>query len=191
MNIAGTAQASNLLTMTQTSATSLDFSISLPGLSDSSTLAIANGNASVVLNAIVQFADPPDANEDSVIAWIDPGNSSLYNIMATSASNNLGITTFQIFVDQDATELATISLHQCISGGSFVACPVLANGQTITVPYRSEGLGTGSIDVRFLDRADAGAAPLPAALPLFASGAGGIGLIVWRRRRKDKTAPVN
>jgi hypothetical protein len=33
-----------------------------------------------------------------------------------------------------------------------------------------------------------GATPLPAALPLFASGAGGLGLLSWRRRKKTAVA---
>jgi hypothetical protein len=32
---------------------------------------------------------------------------------------------------------------------------------------------------------DAGATPLPAALPLFASGLGALGLLGWRRKRKQ------
>ena len=39
----------------------------------------------------------------------------------------------------------------------------------------------------FPDAADT-ATPLPAALPLFATGLGGLGLLGWRRKRKSAAA---
>ena len=38
--------------------------------------------------------------------------------------------------------------------------------------------------VEFTERSASLATPLPAALPLFASGLGGLGLLSWRRKRK-------
>jgi len=48
----------------------------------------------------------------------------------------------------------------------------------------SDGLGGAAYyDVRI----SAGATPLPATLPLFASGIGGLGLLGWRRKKKATT----
>jgi hypothetical protein len=46
-----------------------------------------------------------------------------------------------------------------------------------------DGLRVGIIDARF-DASEATATPLPAALPLFATGLGALGLLGWRRKRK-------
>jgi hypothetical protein len=49
------------------------------------------------------------------------------------------------------------------------------------------GIQTGAVYAEF---ARVSATPLPAALPLFATGLGGLGLLGWRRKRKNATAIV-
>jgi hypothetical protein len=51
-----------------------------------------------------------------------------------------------------------------------------------------QNLGMGSPPAT--SRSGAGATPLPAALPLFASGAGGLGLLSWRCRKKNAVAKI-
>ena len=47
--------------------------------------------------------------------------------------------------------------------------------------------GTGNESTENVDTLTISATPLPAALPLFASGAAGLGLLGWKRRRKKAT----
>jgi hypothetical protein len=44
------------------------------------------------------------------------------------------------------------------------------------------------MDVRFTDLGDTASTPLPAVLPLFATGLGALGLLGWRRKRKNAAA---
>jgi hypothetical protein len=44
--------------------------------------------------------------------------------------------------------------------------------------------GAGNLDIVSAVSADIGATPLPAALPLFATGLGALGLLGWRRKKK-------
>ncbi len=74
------------------------------------------------------------------------------------------------------------------SGGSFTTIIGLINGNS------SEAFGindAGQIVGRLDAGAGAGATPLPAALPLFASGLGALGLLGWRRKRKAATSNLN
>jgi hypothetical protein len=54
---------------------------------------------------------------------------------------------------------------------------------SLTVLYAASGSGTGSVGLS-LDDFFFTPVPLPAALPLFASGLAGLGLLGWRRKRK-------
>jgi hypothetical protein len=53
---------------------------------------------------------------------------------------------------------------------------------TVDVPRRA--FVGPSQSGQFLDNASVNATPLPAALPLFATGLGALGLLGWRRKRK-------
>jgi hypothetical protein len=50
--------------------------------------------------------------------------------------------------------------------------------------YECEGYSCSIEDVRYVDGGYASTTPLPAALPLFATGLGAAGLFGWRRKRK-------
>jgi hypothetical protein len=71
----------------------------------------------------------------------------------------------------------------------------LATSSIVTLQFKDLAVGTsptagadlGLDNVSVTDFA-ATATPLPAALPLFATGLGALGLLGWRRKRKAKTA---
>src|SRR5262249_9007986 len=159
-----TSQAASL-TMTQTSPTNLNFAIDIPSLSLAYTAALTVTNQNTVQGfsgQVFNFADGAlPNNEWGAIVWQDPDNPpGLYNIMTIEPNRNLQTTTFTIYVDQDA---AGVTLHTdtwCRSGGPFAPCPVLANGQTITVPIWAESGDAGPIDVTYRDLV---ATPLPGA----------------------------
>jgi hypothetical protein len=68
----------------------------------------------------------------------------------------------------------------------------LTNGTLIAPDQRDIALclsGNGcTATTTFTPLADTGTTPLPAALPLFASGLGALGLLGWRRKRKAQAA---
>ena len=68
-----------------------------------------------------------------------------------------------------------------------MSCPPPTEGAWVPVPMLNPG-GFKDADMTFMTVVSP--TPLPAALPLFATGLGVIGLLSWRRKRKD-TAAVN
>jgi hypothetical protein len=58
-----------------------------------------------------------------------------------------------------------------------------ADGLTFNQVTLSD-LNQGNFEVDNFSYVAAAATPLPAALPLFATGLGGLGLLGWRRKRK-------
>jgi hypothetical protein len=72
-------------------------------------------------------------------------------------------------------------------GGPFGATVYSINNVITTVPFAApfNDLPIGVAEITPPDNT-----PLPAALPLFASGLGALGLLGWRRKRKQ-TAEVN
>jgi len=92
--------------------------------------------------------------------------------------------------------LSTVSNAQvsCEQVGNFTYCDNgqhFQNNQGNSSQFGSD-VSLNNADFVSLDRqgnaeiASISAAPLPAALPLFATGLGGMGLLGWWRKRKDK-----
>ena len=71
---------------------------------------------------------------------------------------------------------------------NFNAALLLTNSCFITATWTGNGAFSGLTLV--YDYTPTPAVPLPGALPLFASGAAGIGLTAWRSRRKRKAKPA-
>ena len=77
-------------------------------------------------------------------------------------------------------------------GGSAFAFDPLANDTYIftlsLTDNTNNNASLGSVQATVIAGEGAAATPLPAALPLFASGLGGLGLLGWRRKRKKSAA---
>jgi hypothetical protein len=85
-----------------------------------------------------------------------PGNDNLLYFPSSSAFDSQGLT----FLDAYTFNLYCTAVNSCfVYGGTF-------NPATFTVT-------------------EVTATPLPAALPLFAGGLGALGLLAWRRKRKN------
>ena len=109
---------------------------------------------------------------DYVVGAFGPGTVSfaldLYRIQA-STTGGLPLTTNVLTYTKDR--------YSGTGGEAALAFPAFSNTNA-TLNYFFLG---GNI----LLEPGGGAAPLPAALPLFASGLGGLGLLGWRRKRKN------
>jgi hypothetical protein len=81
-----------------------------------------------------------------------------------------------VFAEQDSVCFSTNTTDQCVQhlGGVDINGPIPPN-ELDQFPL------TGSQEIA---SASVSATPLPAALPLFATGLGGLGLFGWRRKRK-------
>jgi hypothetical protein len=63
--------------------------------------------------------------------------------------------------------------------------PLLTNGSTVPNLVLFDSADNGIIGLSGQDFSG-GATPLPATLPLFATGIGGLGLLGWRKKRKEQ-----
>lgn len=109
------------------------------------------------------------------------GNSTVNPGLVDIKINGVSIApTFPLFINNAFVEVL----------GSFTT----GAGQTsLTVLFSASASGTGTVglsldDFFFTAEASNTATPLPAALPLFASGIGGLGLLGWRRKKKAALA---
>jgi len=64
---------------------------------------------------------------------------------------------------------------------------IVTIGVSSTLSFAAPGTDTDNIGI-ILDNVSVSAVPLPAALPLFATAVGGMGLLGWRRRRATAAA---
>jgi hypothetical protein len=209
-SLPGYSQASNyFVNMTELSSTQLYVSWSLPFYgSFSGTVNAGSGYPdawSLINNQapadpdIAIFAenfssDPGGTTSLPTIMWNDPGDPGKYNVFVIGYSGNSlteGVTVFSdLSYDAIHSHFDSGEFQGCVSGSVAVGCPFLQNGQTETgIPLRNYTQALGFMDVTFTDQGDvASATPLPAALPLFASGLGALGLLGWRRKRKAALA---
>jgi hypothetical protein len=104
-----------------------------------------------------------------------------------SGADNLLFSTFP-FIDENGIRLHTDSLLGIFTDFTLRAVPV-GNGfrfDLCTSDCVSNNVQTLSFTLTPV--LDAAETPLPAALPLFATGLGALGLLAWRRKRKNAAA---
>jgi hypothetical protein len=81
----------------------------------------------------------------------------------------------------------TLDSNVAFCGGNAQTCsgvPVSAYGDGFFDTFP----GTVPNDIGYMDNYSVSSRPIPAALPLFATGLGGMGLLGWRRKRKNAAA---
>jgi hypothetical protein len=153
--------------------------LSSSGIGTDPTAAYNLTNVSFTHNtSIPDFSGPPFAIQ------------TIYNGALTLSGGGNGIGgsytgTFQLFAD---TSGGTIHLDLTDLIGSGVLAGYAGSGTTDgTVAFNSPGPLGGSFDGTFdvTVNATLSNTPLPAALPLFATGLGALGLLGWRRKRKN------
>lgn len=111
-----------------------------------------------------------------------------------SFSANLNTISFSASLNDTASFLgnpfnASATFDQAGSA-PFIGVGTFGAGLVLTVACNENCSGegwSGNLSLTYTyDPASQNAVPLPAALPLFASGAAGLGLLAWRKRRKKK-----
>lgn len=132
-------------------------------------------------------------NNVPFVAWVEPGNPALYNLLRFHPDGNQGVTTLEIYSDVTLAFMNGLGFGSCRFGGTLGQCPILSDGQSYDVPITrlQPNYGTfvrgNDLRVTFTDIEDvAGTTPLPAALPLFAGGLGVLSLFGWRKRRATR-----
>jgi hypothetical protein len=93
-------------------------------------------------------------------------------------------------VSQLLTTMLDVANGQTVTLGATILAQLNAGEGVLDLSHTgllslmtSPGLTLLASDPRFLSKSPLGATPLPAALPLFASALGGLGLIGWKRRK--------
>lgn len=99
---------------------------------------------------------------------------------------NVGAGKGSPYSDPEGLQISTASLsfsNYFLDVGTIQVCATFVNGNCISTNY--DGGATFNDPATWSFTTDPTATPLPAALPLFATGLGTLGLLGWRRKRKQ------
>jgi hypothetical protein len=148
--------------------------------------------ASVLAAAVLGGISSGSASTASITANDDfystPVNTNLVvnapGVLANDTSTGL-LDGFSVFTNSNPSNAALFAIF---TNGSFEYDPSPGFTGETTFTYQAAGVGASDPFIVLSNVAtvhiEVGATPLPAALPLFATGLGAMGLIGWRRKRK-------
>jgi hypothetical protein len=136
----------------------------------------------------------------TIDGYLSSANGSLD--LTTSTGTTLAGTTYSLppsFPDGGAPtngfvitngyyQVLSLQFEYPLTPGSTSPDPIVVGANSYECySYGCPPGGTDGVDTRYFTGGSAVAAtPVPAALPLFASGIGGLGFIAWRRKRKAR-----
>jgi hypothetical protein len=183
--ICSSAQAASQysVNITELSDTDIQASVVFPGFTFSGDITTAGGEIWTLLNSqnyspgVVSKLVNPDGTVFiyNQIAWREPGEST-FNWFDLGYNGNTGTEGMFVASDLTAADLDNGPFgvgsfsHDCILGAlGQAACPILDDGETITIPLMSTGSPgdpLGFMDVTFTDEGDV-ASPEPGSLSLF------------------------
>jgi hypothetical protein len=107
--------------------------------------------------------------------------SLTYWVASTGATATLS-------VDWDGVQIQGSSLTNPNSGNAYVEYSFLVSGTgSDTLKFFENVPGFGALALDDVSLTSVAATPLPAALPLFASGLGALGFLGWRRKRTARS----
>ena len=122
---------------------------------------------------------------------LTPANTTIFEHfqVSTDSSGNISDWWISIF-DKDLGSLVAgefahhISTSMTLNRGHIYTCEIVSGSCVTGAAYTDRGEWSGEITGIWT----AAETPIPAALPLFATGAGIIGLLGWRRKRRKAKA---
>lgn len=186
-----------------------------PSLSATATLSsIADGNgatSSVDVNPTVSYSfvvsGPTPTASVQVIAsgqvsrtFMGTGFTDSYSQATFSVSDSpipteniytpVTATTFALnsFYTLDTNTLYTVTLSLLLTGGTFGNNQPTDTSETLSAIIDPQFIAPVGYNIEFSPGFSNSETPLPAALPLFATGLGAIGLLGWRRKRTNADA---
>jgi len=110
--------------------------------------------------------------------WYDPTTHKFY-VTGNNGTNN---TRFFEVLDENGNVLQTVNLPATTSAHSITVDPL--NGLVFVALAGTDALNPCPASLGCIEVFAPNAVPLPAALPLFATGLGALGLLGWRRKKK-------
>jgi hypothetical protein len=153
--------------ITTASAATFDFSFSGGGYSGSGAFTSSDTSSPFLITGISGSVSDPNVNSGAA--------SAITGLGSFGGPDNL-LRSPQPYMDFNGISFDTASAGYNVFFSGFVY-EVFAS------------TGGPSFDLDVLTVTQEVATPLPAALPLFATGIGGLGLLGWRRKWKAQTAP--
>ena len=124
---------------------------------------------------------PPNSTMQFLYNITGPGEtlSDTLSITVAPTTTN-GNTTVSVSFNSDNEGGAALSALACTA--SIISCTVTSIAETGA--SQSVTTGVSDLTVSFSSEVEAAVVPLPATLPLFATGLCALGLLGWRRKRK-------
>jgi hypothetical protein len=145
---------------------------------DGNQFAFVQGNGSLSQTFVAPSSGP------FVVTWLEGSRPDLTGLGCTWCT---GDETYQVLING-----ASVGTFSTPSGQNFELETSLVFSVVMGQAYalKFQGLNTTGGAASFIDSVDVESTvtPIPAALPLFATGLGAIGLFGWRRRRKGIVA---
>jgi hypothetical protein len=159
-----------------------------------------DGDLSTANFVTIQFSLPGPLGDNLPAAFLSPSDWVVSDEFQTITDGGIGAPSIIVQLSTGPTGLPiawSISATQSTYATLIESCNDLAN--CLTNPAADDGyvaggeLGFGSVIGHpglwsTSSPSSPSATPLPAALPLFATGLGGLGLLGWRRKRKNTAA---
>jgi hypothetical protein len=138
-----------------------------------------------VTGSIVLNCNSCDLSAGSIVSWslTALGLTISGTNIFTSGVGALTVSPSQITFTPIGFDVAFVEAGQGCAGFNTLDCGPVVNQGAISWVNFNTGIGTASSTTA--DVVIATATPLPAALPLFATGIGAMGLFGWRRKRKN------
>ena len=139
-------------------------------------------NASSTDGAVLLNENFPGGTASTVVTGLSPGAAYILSFLVSGDNEPGG--PWQLHLALDGTTLLTVNGIDQASGtnpGTTETVSFTAAGTSALLLFSQTYLSPAS---PIIDNVEVSGTPLPAALPLFASGLGALGLLGWRRKRK-------
>jgi hypothetical protein len=184
------------LTMTELSSQNLSVSLTAFGHTYLTNALFQNNNGGdswvIPSDQLTPTFIPVDNAAGTVVedvAWNEPGNSSLFNLLKIHYTGQIDSLSIQMFSDVNTDTLAAYGFYAsgggCITASQAVDCKILDNNTPYDIPIFSNNFSptSSTLTVNFNDLGDV-ATPLPSTWLMLLSGFLGLGFLAYRGTKK-------